>query len=42
MEFLWDDHNTAHIGTHGVSPELAESVFWTGADNMHATQTRHR
>ena len=42
MEFLWDDHNTAHIGTHGVSPELAESVFWAGADNLHASQMRHR
>ena len=42
MEFLWDKNNTGHIGMHGVSPELAESVFWAGADNMHASQTRHR
>jgi hypothetical protein len=27
---------------HGVSPELAESVFRAGADNLHASQTRHR
>ena len=37
MEFLWDKNNTGHIGMHGVSPELAESVFWAGADNMHAS-----
>ncbi len=42
MEFLWDDNNTAHIGTHGVSPELAERVFWAGVDNMYASRTRHR
>ncbi len=42
MEFLWDDNNTAHIETHGVSTELAERVFWAGVDNMYASRTRHR
>lgn len=42
MPFLWDDNNTAHIGKHGVSPELAERVFWAGVDNMRASRVRHR
>ena len=42
MEFLWDDNNTAHIGAHGVSPELTERVFWAGVDDMRASQVRHR
>lgn len=42
MKFLWDDNNTAHIEAHGVSPELAERVFWAGVDHMHASRTRHR
>ena len=42
MEFLWDDNNTAHIGAHGVSPDLTERVFWAGVDNMQATRVRHR
>ena len=42
MEFLWDANNTIHIGRHGVSPELAERVFWAGVDEMQATQIRHR
>ena len=42
MQFLWDANNTTHIGRHGVSPELAERVFWAGIDNMRATRVRHR
>ncbi len=42
MEFVWDDNNTAHIGSHGVSPELAERVFWAGVDTMRASRMRHR
>jgi uncharacterized DUF497 family protein len=42
MQFLWDANNTAHIGKHGVSPELAERVFWAGVDNMWASRVRHR
>jgi uncharacterized DUF497 family protein len=42
MEFLWDANNTEHIKAHGVSPDLAERVFWAGVDQMRASRVRHR
>jgi uncharacterized DUF497 family protein len=42
MEFLWDENNRAHLNAHGISPRLAESVFWTGLVDMRQTCVKHR
>jgi uncharacterized DUF497 family protein len=42
MPFLWDANNTAHLGKHGVSPELAERVFWAGCGAISPARIKHR
>lgn len=42
MQFLWDENSTAHLGSHGVSPQLAERVFWAGCGSIAPSRIRHR
>ncbi|MGA2081111.1 MAG: BrnT family toxin [Holophaga sp.] len=42
MEFLWDENNISHIRKHGVSPDLAERVFWVGCRSIAPTRFHHR
>ena len=42
MDFMWDDNNTEPLRNHGIPPDLAEKVFWTGLDGMTETRIRHR
>ena len=42
MQFLWDANNTAHLGKHGVSPEVAERVFWAGCGAITPARISHR
>jgi hypothetical protein len=42
MRFLWDEHNTAHLAAHGVSPGLAEAIFHAGSDEIFPSRIAHR
>lgn len=42
VTFIWEARNTAHLASHGVTPEVAEMVFWAGRDTIKATSTSWR
>jgi uncharacterized DUF497 family protein len=42
MNFIWDDNNRSHLASHGVTPELAEMIFWEGIESAIETTVRNR
>lgn len=42
MHFIWNEQNTAHLAAHGVTPEIAEAVFYAGLSDMRPSSIRHR
>jgi uncharacterized DUF497 family protein len=42
MDFIWDDNNLRHLASHGVTPEVAEAIFWAGIADTEESTTNNR
>jgi len=42
MTFIWDDNNLSHLASHGVTRELAETIFRTGIADAEVSTMNNR